>query len=86
MPNSSELAEIALKNYYETLSTATLTNQSTQSNADSEPFYKDISPRRNNKFSNDIDAELEKEKFKANVFENHNRTTRSISNSSRKVR
>ena len=80
LPNCSELAKIALKNYYETQSNSL----STVSNSDDEPFYKDISPRRTTFIT--VEDESEKEKYANDIFENFNRTSRSISHSSRKAR
>jgi hypothetical protein len=82
LPNASELAEIALKNYYETESN-TLT-KSTCTDAGDQPFYKDISPKRQNRFV--AFEEQEKEKYANEVFENYRSTSRSVSSSSRKVR
>jgi len=55
LPNTAKLAELALRNYYDTMSGKT---SSTYEDPDSPPFYKDISPKRSNRFKvGEVDEE-----------------------------
>ena len=84
MKNTSELADIALRNYYEAISNSPK-SMSTHNESDDTPFYKDISPRRPSKSRNEIDPEEAKERFANSVLEKHESTKSTISKSYRNV-
>ena len=84
LPNSAELATIALKAYYETQSSTQ--SKSTYGDTEDPPFYKVMTPKRSNRFKPaEFDPEAEHEKYVNEVLENHRNSSRSISSSSRKV-
>ena len=94
LKNTSELADIALRNYYEAISSSSRPmsthngssrSMSTRNESDDAPFYKDISPRRPSKSRNEIDPEVAREKYANSVLEDYESTKSSISKSYRNV-
>ena len=66
LPNTSELADKALRHYYESQSNSAK-SMSTYDDMEDPPFYKDISPKASNKSKEIVlDEEAEKEKY-ANI-------------------
>ena len=84
LKNTSQLADIALRNYYEAQSSSSK-SISTYNESDDAPFYKDISPRRASKPRQEVDPEEAREMYANTILANYKSSENTISISYRKV-